>query len=464
MTGLMKDLFLWIIYTILSTPTPILMLKPFILMKRLFNAVLLLLLVITGCRSAGEQHSQFSFESADPSESGFNADSLEAITGFLQAAVDSNKIPGAVAMIVKDGAVVYNQSVGMADIEQGEEMESDHIFRLASMTKPVTTVAALMLAERDSLNVNDPVSDYIPEFADVRVLESVDMSDTTWTSEPVSTPLTIHHLLTHTSGIAYGFVDEQLRAVYNKGNVPDGTVMDGRTIAETMASLGEMPLKHEPGSSWTYGLSTDVLGRVVEVASGMPLDRFFREEIFEPLGMDSTGFNIEQDQQGDIVTMYRNDAPKSLARSSQLSVESSDNSDKDRQLMPEIRYFSGGSGLIGTAEDYQILLQTILNGGSIGETRLFGEQTANWMMENQIGDLRLEQDGFSYGFRVTLPDGDMSNMKEPGRLQWGGLFQTHFWIDPARNSTVVLMTQVFPSRHQQELYYVFEQRVNRSYR
>jgi CubicO group peptidase (beta-lactamase class C family) len=431
-------------------------------MKRLLNSVLLLIL-ISGCSSAGEQHSRFSFESADPSETGLYADSLEAVTGFLQAAVDSNKIPGAVAMIVKDSALVYNQSVGMADIEQGEQMESDHIFRLASMTKPVTTVAALMLAERDSLNVNDPVSDYIPEFADVRVLEKMDMTDSTWTSEPVSTPLTIHHLLTHTSGIAYGFIDEQLGAVYTKGSVPDGTVMDGRTIEETMASLGRLPLKHEPGAGWTYGLSSDLLGRVVEVASGMPLDRFFQDEIFEPLGMDSTGFNIVQNQQGDIVTMYRNDAPKSLARSEQLSVEGSDTLDL-REGLPEIRYFSGGSGLLGTAEDYQVFLQTILNGGSFGDTRLFEEQTASWMMENQIGDLRLGEDGFSYGFRLTLPGGDMTNMREPGRLQWGGLFQTHFWIDPARNSTVVLMTQVFPSGYQQELYNVFEQRVNSSYR
>jgi CubicO group peptidase (beta-lactamase class C family) len=119
---------------------------------------------------------------------------------------------------------------------------------------------------------------------------------------------------------------------------------------------------------------------------------------------------------------------------------------------------------LGTAEDYQVFLQTILNGGSFGDTRLFEEQTASWMMENQIGDLRLGEDGFSYGFRLTLPGGDMTNMREPGRLQWGGLFQTHFWIDPARNSTVVLMTQVFPSGYQQELYNVFEQRVNSSYR
>lgn len=432
-------------------------------MKYILNLILLLFL-ISGCSSAGEQEPQLLFETVNPSQAGFYPDSLQNITGFLQAAVDSNKIPGAVAMIVKDGAVVYNQAFGMADIEEGEAMESDHIFRLASMTKPVTTVAALMLAEWDSLDVNDPVSDYIPEFADVRVLERVDMSDTTWTGEPVAEPVTIHHLLTHTSGIAYGFINEQMGAVYGKGGVPDGTVMDGRTIAETMASLGDLPLKHEPGSAWTYGLSTDVLGRVVEVASGTPLDRFFQQEIFEPLGMDSTGFNIPAAQQDEIVALYRNPAPKTLSRVSQLSVEGPDSLDINSNQLPKITYFSGGSGLMGTTQDYQVFLQTILNGGTFGDTRIFGDQVAGWMREHQISDLRLETDGFSYGFRVTLPDGDTSNMRKPGRLQWGGLFQTHFWIDPVRNSTVVLMTQVFPSRHQQELYNGFEQRVNRSYK
>ena len=364
-------------------------------------------------------------------------------------------------MIVKDGALVYNQALGMADMEKNEEMESDHIFRLASMTKPVTTVAILMLAERDSLNVSDPVSEYIPEFADIEVIESVEMSDTTWSARPSDTPVTIHHLLTHTSGIAYGFRENQLRAVYSKGGVPDGTVMDGRTISETMAALGELPLKHEPGTRWTYGLSTDVLGRVVEVASGKPLDQFFQEEIFGPLGMDSTGFNIEDSMQDEIVAMYRNDEPYSLDRLSQLSVEGSDSLGMDS--MPEIEYFSGGSGLMGTAEDYQVFLQTVLNGGQFGDVTLFGNEAAVGLTENQIGELRLGQDAFTYGFSLTLPEGNMVNNRKQGRLQWSGLFQTHFWIDPARNSTVVLMSQVYPSEHRDELYNRFEQLVNSSY-
>ena len=429
--------------------------------KTILFVPLIITLIFGACTSSVDQPESSHFESADASDVGMHSDSLQAVTGFLQAAIDSNKIPGAVAMIVKDGALVYNQALGMADMEKNEEMESDHIFRLASMTKPVTTVAILMLAERDSLNVSDPVSEYIPEFADIEVIESVEMSDTTWSARPSDTPVTIHHLLTHTSGIAYGFRENQLRAVYSKGGVPDGTVMDGRTISETMAALGELPLKHEPGTRWTYGLSTDVLGRVVEVASGKPLDQFFHEEIFGPLGMDSTGFNIEDSMQDEIVAMYRNDEPYSLDRLSQLSVEDSDSIGLDS--MPEIEYFSGGSGLMGTPEDYQVFLQTVLNGGQFGDVTLYGDEAAIGLTENQIGELRLGQDAFTYGFSLTLPDGNMINNRMPERLQWGGLFQTHFWIDPARNSTVVLMSQVYPSEHRDELYNRFEQLVNSSY-
>src|SRR6056297_2613732 len=433
------------------------------IMKDMFRALtLFIFILLAGCTSEDELSTKSTFDVADAPDIDMNSDSLRAVTGFLQAAIDSNKIPGAVAMIVKDGALVYNKALGMADIEENEEMESDHIFRLASMTKPVTSVAILMLAERDSLDISDPVSEYIPEFSDAEVIGSVDMSDTTWSAQPSDTQVTIHHLLTHTSGIAYGFREDQLRAVYNKGGVPDGTVMDGRTISETMAALGELPLKHEPGTSWTYGLSTDVLGRVVEVASGKPLDQFFQEEIFEPLGMDSTGFNIEDSMKDEIVAMYRNNEPYSLDRLSQLSVEGSDSLGMDS--MPEIEYFSGGSGLMGTAEDYQVFLQTVLNSGQFGDVNLFGNEAAVGLTEKQIGDLRLGgQDAFTYGFSLTMPDGNMVNNRMQGRLQWGGLFQTHFWIDPARNSTVVLMSQVYPSEHRDELYNRFEQLVNSSY-
>lgn len=433
-------------------------------MKRYSFPSLLMLLSLIGCGAPDtDNRSQLSFDYTNPAEAGLIADSLDQITFFLQDAVKSDKIPGAVFTVVKDGALVYEESVGMSDAEDEIEMQSDHIFRMASMTKPITSVAVLMLAEQGRLSVDDPVSDFIPEFANASILESVDLTDTTWTTRPAENEVTIHHLLTHTSGIAYGFINEQLNAVYKKAGVPDGTVMDGRTIKETMAKLGSLPLLHEPGSKWTYGLSTDVLGRVVEAASGMALDQFFQGEIFGPLGMEDTGFNLSPEKHDRVVALYRNAGPNNLTRVSQLSIEGPDTLNTESRQMPQVNYFSGGSGLMGSANDYQRFLQTVLNGGTFGGVTLFGEETARYLKENQIDGLRLGDDGFSYAFMVTLPDGDHKNLREAGRLQWGGLFQTHFWIDPARNSTVVLMTQVYPSRYQQELYNGVELRLNRSF-
>lgn len=433
-------------------------------MKRYSFPSLLMLLSLIGCGAPDtDNRSQLSFDYTNPAEAGLIADSLDQITFFLQDAVKSDKIPGAVFTVVKDGALVYEESVGMSDAEDEIEMQSDHIFRMASMTKPITSVAVLMLAEQGRLSVDDPVSDFIPEFTNASILESVDLTDTTWTTRPAENEVTIHHLLTHTSGIAYGFINEQLNAVYKKAGVPDGTVMDGRTIKETMAKLGSLPLLHEPGSKWTYGLSTDVLGRVVEAASGMALDQFFQGEIFGPLGMEDTGFNLSPEKHDRVVALYRNAGPNNLTRVSQLSIEGPDTLNTESRQMPQVNYFSGGSGLMGSANDYQRFLQTVLNGGTFGGVTLFGEETARYLKENQIDGLRLGDDGFSYAFMVTLPDGDHKNLREAGRLQWGGLFQTHFWIDPARNSTVVLMTQVYPSRYQQELYNGVELRLNRSF-
>lgn len=432
-------------------------------MTRLLPSLLLVLFLFVACTPSEKTVTEHTFETADPSSVGMVADSLDAVTAFLEEAVSAQKIPGAVASVVKDGRLVYSEAVGFKDIENGEMMSRDDVFRLASMTKPITSVAILMLAERGDLSVDDPLSKYIPEFSNPEVLESYDASDNSWTSVPADREITIHDLLTHTSGISYGFTNRRMNAIYKGNNVPDGTVTDGRTIEQTMASLGELPLLHQPGERWTYGLSTDVLGRVVEVASGMRLDEFFETEIFSPLGMNSTGFNLPPDKQRRLTALYRNPERERLTRVSQLTVAGSDGLEIDE--MPAVEYFSGGSGLMGTAADYQRFMQAVLNGGELGDVRIFGEQAAEWLMTHQMGELRMEQnDGFSYGFLVSLPEGDLKNLRKTDRLQWGGLFQTYFWIDPQRNATVVLLTQVYPSAHQGEIYDGFEMRVNRAYR
>jgi CubicO group peptidase (beta-lactamase class C family) len=412
------------------------------------------------CSPEEPQPERFIFGNADPQLHGLSADSLEKVSRFLEEAVQEQWIPGAVAVIVSDGDIVYEEAVGYSDTDRQAEMRSDHIFRLASMTKAITSTAVLMLADRGDLNLDDPVSRYIPEFSDPQVVESVDFSDSTWTTRPASREVTIHDLLTHTSGIAYGFADSTMNVVYLSAGVPDGIVTDNRTIEQTMATLGSLPLKHDPGEQYTYGLNTDVLGRVVEAASGMRLDRFFQSEIFEPLGMDDTSFYLPAEKAGRLVPMYQNPQRNKLERVTKVSVGDSESVSPDMIVTGEGTYFSGGAGLSGTAHDYHRFMQMVLNRGRLGETRLMSEETADLLFVNQLGDLRVSSDGFSYGFLVTLDDGNHNHGRKPGRIGWGGIFQTTYWMIPDKKLSVVLMSQVFPSQHRQDLYNGFEKRVN----
>lgn len=426
-------------------------------LKKIF--FLFLLAAIVSCSANENTKRPYTFTDGDPADYGVSADSLQLLSHFLESAAEEKEIPGAVAMIVKDGAVVYRKAFGFGDIEQDQQMTPNHIFRIASMTKPITSTAILMLAERGELSVEDPVSMYIPEFSNPTVLEEVNFSDTTWTARPARREVTIHDLLTHTSGIAYGFIDSTMNAIYSKSEVSDGIGAANATISETMGRLGELPLKHEPGESWTYGLSTDVLGRVVEVASETPFDIFLKENIFDPLGMDDTGFYAAPDKRNRVAAVYRNPAPNELARITPLPESEEENSG----MTGSETYFSGGAGLLSTADDYHRFLQAVLNGGMLGDTRIFGEEVTRLLTEHQMGNMMLGSDGFTYGFGLAVEGDHLENGRRAGRLSWGGIFQTYPWIDPDRNATVVLMTQVYPSAHQQELYNGFERLVNSSF-
>lgn len=435
------------------------------LIRRLLMKKYLLFFTLTlfvSCSPVETAEESFSFTSGDPDTNGFHSDSLAVVTTFLEDAVENKWIPGAVALIVKDGAILYEEAVGFSDIESNRPVATDDIFRLASMTKAITSAAVLMLADQNLLHIDDPVSAYIPEFSDPMVIEAVDFSDTTWTSEPADREITIHHLLTHTSGISYGFTDSTMSAIYTKNSIPDGLVADNIEIGKTMPALGKLPLKHNPGEMWTYGLSTDILGRVVEVVSGKPLDQFFRSEIFEPLGMDDTAFYLPQEKADRLVPLYMNPDRNVLEKVTETGMGDSGPVSPQELFVGKGTYFSGGAGLTGTARDYQRFMQMVLNHGELGGLRLMSEETARLMHDHQIGDLRVGTNGFSYGFQVTLEDGSQNNGREAGSLGWGGIFQTTYWMNPEENISVVLMTQVFPSRHQQELYSGFEKRVQGS--
>ncbi|GAB4430137.1 MAG: serine hydrolase domain-containing protein [Bacteroidia bacterium] len=419
------------------------------------SGVLVAALLILLCLAAGP--GKGGFRRVKPAAAGLSADSLARVDALLQQAVDSQWIAGAVALVAREGRIAYTTTVGMRDIAAGDPMAFDDRFRIASMTKPITSLAILQLYEAGKLRFDDPVAKYIPAFGGVQVLDSVDLRDTTWYGHPARETLTIHHLLTHTSGICYSFSDTTISKLYAKAGILEIWTLWPATLADNIDKLARLPLKHEPGAAWTYGLSTDVLGRVVEVVSGQPLDQYMREHIFDPLGMDDTGFYFDSTEADRLTTLYSNHPTYKLVP---IPDQPARGMSGNTPVAGAKTYFSGGGGLTSTAEDYLRFCQAVLDGGVLHGTRIIADTTLRHMRENKIGALWGDIDHFSYGYSLTTARSDLSLGRRPGRLSWGGAFQTTFWIDPERRAVVMLLTQVIPSLHQDKLYTTFERRVN----
>jgi len=373
-----------------------------------------------------------------PESVGISSERLDRIDRVVNQYVDNQWISGATAIIARHGKIVYHRSFGMRDIEKGDPMQNDDIYRIASMSKAITTVAAMMLYEEGYFLLDDPLYRFIPEFKDPVILDEVDLSDSTFTAHPAKNQITIRQLLNHTSGIGYSFSHEKLRPLYRKAGIPDGLNVTDAVLGDKMRAMASMPLLHEPGEAYTYGLNSDLLGYLIEVISGKTLDAFFRERIFEPLGMTSTRFFLDDDDKDRLVTLYEPDGEGGLRPST----------DKDYYYPVEggKSYYSGGAGLLSTAEDYCRFLQMLLNNGWYGEHQLLSRKTIEIITKNQVGDLR---DGriFGLGFAVTTEEASAKILSSPGSYWWGGYFSTSFWIDPTEDLVAVFMTQMFPSPH-----------------
>ncbi|MBL6447174.1 beta-lactamase family protein [Fulvivirga sp. 29W222] len=373
---------------------------------------------------------------AMPEDVGLSTDSLKKVDELISRYVKEKKFPGAVVLIAKGGKIIYETEVGWSDSMHTEPYRKDHIFRMASMTKPLTSVAAMQLYEQGKLDLNDPVSKYIPEFADATVLTAFHKEDTTWESRQARHAPTIHHLLTHTSGIPYGFITPEVNgAIMAKYDIPDlATHLDVK-LEESMASLGKLPLAHDPGERFTYGLSTDVLGRVVEVASGMSLADYFKKNITGPLGMEDTDFFLDETQASRLVDNYMlNDSGRITSTYDLGKLYDPDFPVKGAS------YFSGGSGLSGTARDYFVFSQTMLEKGTFQGVQLLKPETAKMMEINQLDTVSFPwaDSGFGYGFEVA----NKHPVKPSGTFYWGGAFSTTFWIDPENEIVAIMLSQV----------------------
>jgi CubicO group peptidase (beta-lactamase class C family) len=378
-----------------------------------------------------------------PEDAGFAVERLGRITALFQGEVDKGAIPGAVVLVARGGKLVYLQALGYRDREKKIAMKPDAIFRIASMTKPITSVAVMMLAEEGKIDLIAPVAQYLPEFKDVKV--GVDKADangkTTLALEEPARAMTVQDLLRHTSGLAYGpFGNTLVHQAYNNANLFDGA----QTLAEFVTKLSKLPLAHQPGTVWEYGMSTDVLGRIVEVVSGMAFDRFVEERITGPLGMRDTAFYLSAAQAARLA-----EPQVDPATGKRPGAASAENMTKQKQ-----KWFSGGGGLLSTAVDYGRFCQMLVNGGELNGVRLLSPKTLAVMTADQVpsGIPRsgIEElaptpemgQSFGLGFAVRADAGHSPISGSAGDYFWAGAYGTYFWVDPQEKMFAVMMVQM----------------------
>jgi CubicO group peptidase (beta-lactamase class C family) len=373
---------------------------------------------------------------------GFAPERLSRIDRVMQQYVDDGRLAGAVALVLRDGQPVYERAFGWSDKEGGRRMAVDTIFRIASQTKAITSVAVLALMEEGKLGLNDPVSRFIPGYAKTTVAMQ---NETGVSIVPARRPITIRHLLTHTAGISYG-IDRHVAPQYEaKGLGPAAgngwyTADKDEPICETMERLATLPFVAQPGEEWVYGYNTDVLGCVVERASGLPLDEFIRTRITDPLGMKDTRFFLPASDRSRLSAVYASDADGRITRAPDGAKGQGTYTEGPR------RSFSGGAGLLSTARDYARFLEMIRSGGALGPVRILAPRTVALMTTNQVGSLHSAAGlGFGLGFETTDRYG-ANGMDAEGAFGWAGAYGTVYRIDPKARLVIVLMIQLMPNR------------------
>jgi len=384
---------------------------------------------------------------AAPASVGVRPEGLRQLDKVLQGYVADGRLPGVIALVARDGKVVYRKAFGYADAAAKKPLQVDAIERIASQTKAITSVGLMELYEQGKFQLDDPIAQYLPAFAHPRVLASFNAKDTTFTTVPARSEITIRQLLTHTSGIGYAVIGSaEARAIYAKAHVPSGVGSPQGTLAPAIDALAHQPLMHQPGERFTYGLSVDVLGRLIEVLSGQPLDQYLRAHVFEPLGMNDTYFYLPADRQSRLVPLYTEYQGRTVPMPATGMMS----------LRPDFpnqagTYFSGGGGLSSTIDDYAVFLQMLLNGGTYQGRRLLKPSTVDLMTQNQIGDINQGLNKFGLGFSIVTPAGAAQTGQSVGSYEWGGAFGTDYWVDPKEHLVVLLYTQKFPHNNTPDL-------------
>lgn len=413
-------------------------------MKLLFSVLGILFVAATNI-FAQESKSYFAqelkpFVSDNVKYVAMDAQRLTRIDAVVKQYVDSQWIAGATIIAARNGQIVYQKAIGYADVSKKTPLTNESIFRIASQTKAITSVAVMMLFEEGKFLLDDPISRYIPAFAKPQVLDKFNPADSSYTTVPAKSEITIRQLLTHTSGISYAQIGtKEANAIYGKANITAGIgVENGRMLGPDMLKLAKLPLMHQPGERFTYGLNTDVLGYLVEVISGQPLEKFFRERILDPLGMKDTWFYLPAGKHNRLVALHTEDSLKRVS----VAGESLNRNGAWISNYPNMpgTYFSGGAGLSSTAYDYAVFMEMLRNGGIYKGKRLLSKNSVDMMTQNQIGSVdRGPNEKFGLGFGIITEQGSTRLGLSTGTYSWGGAFSSTYWIDPKEK----IVAQVF---------------------
>ncbi|MEE4198230.1 MAG: serine hydrolase domain-containing protein [Bacteroidales bacterium] len=380
---------------------------------------------------------------SQPETEGMSSLKLSYIDTIINNSIFDNEIPGAVVLVARNGKIVYHKAFGKADNSCNRKLEKDDIFRIASQTKAITATALMMLWEEGKFHLDDPISKYIPEFNNPKILESFNENDSTYTVINCDHQITIRNLLTHTSGLGYGFLDrdERIRKIYHKNGIIEGFTTEPILLEDNIKKLAELPLLFNPGDEYNYCLGLDVLGYLIEVLSGNSLHDFFKIRLFEPLRMDNTWFYLPHQEKERLV-------PVQVFLNDSWEPYQSKLYDINYLLSGAKSYFSGGAGLSGTAEDYAIFLQMLLNNGELNGVRILSPTTIDLMMTNQIGDLWGKEEDwlniryYSLAFSVLNENAEkQGGIGSKGTFEWGGYFNTQYFADPNKKIIGILYKQ-----------------------
>lgn len=410
-------------------------------MKKL--TFLLCLLVLSVCAVDAQTKSlkkSPQLTEAAPESVGISAERLARIDQMCAEEVQKGNLPGIVSLVARNGKIVHWKAYGMANVQEGKALKRDDIFRIASQTKAITATAVMMLWEQGKFKLDDPISQYIPEFKNPQVLKSFNEKDSSYTTEPAKSEITIRHLITHTSGIGYGMIDqdERMKKLFAKAGIIDAFTTENVTIAQNIKKLAKLPLHFNPGEKYVYSEGLDVLGYFIEIVSGMPFDQFLKTHIFDPLGMADTRFYQPESKASRLVAVQHKN------KSGQWEKFPASLFDADYPIRGAKAFFAGGAGLSSTAKDYAIFLQMYLNGGEYNGIRLLSRTTVDVIMSNQIGNIWGEKPDKVYGlaFSVVTAKGEgKGEMSSEGTFEWGGYFNTQYFADPKEKLIGILMKQ-----------------------